>query len=69
MKDEYIEAWAEEEGGKQDDPVVSAVKAARQADADEYANAFKNDAFDKPAAEEDEDEEKRKKKAEQGEAA
>lgn len=54
MKDDYIEAWTEEDGGPKTDPVVSAVKAARKADDEEYSNAFKNDKFDK-----EEDDEKK----------
>lgn len=47
MKDDYIKAWTEEDGGEKTDPVVSAVKAARKMDDEEYATAFKTDKFDK----------------------
>lgn len=45
MKDEYLEAWTEDDPQKVD-PVVEAVKAARKADADAFADAFKNDRFE-----------------------
>jgi len=53
MKDDeqYLKAWTDEEEKKGADPVVSAVKAARQADADAFADAFKNDKFEEPAVE------------------
>lgn len=45
-KDEYLTAWSEEEGGTPAvDPVVESVKAARKAEADEFADAFTNDNF------------------------
>lgn len=46
-KDEYLEAWSEDGEDKREeaDPVVEAVKAARKADADAFADAFKNDNF------------------------
>lgn len=46
-KDEYLEAWTEEGASekKDADPVVEAVKAARKADDEAFADAFKNDNF------------------------
>lgn len=44
-KDEYLEAWAEDEDKKDADPIVESVKAARKAADDEFADAFTNDNF------------------------
>lgn len=61
-KDEYLEAWTEgDEEKKAADPIVDSVKAARKADADAYADAFKNDRFGidvEAAAKKDDDQEK-----------
>ena len=54
-KDEYLEAWSEDEDEKKTDPVVSAVKAARKSDDDEFRDAYENDKFGLvPSAESDE---------------
>lgn len=45
-KDEYLEAWSEDDAeAKKADPIVESVKAARKASDDEFADAFKNDNF------------------------
>ena len=54
-KDEYLEAWSEDEGEKKTDPVVAAVKAARKSDDDEFRDAYENDKFGlTPSTESDE---------------
>lgn len=59
-KDQYLEAWTEDGEKPSTDPVVSAVKAARQADADAFADAFKNDQFEAPKEEKKPEGEKEK---------
>ena len=59
-QDQYLEAWTEEDEKKGADPVVSAVKAARQADSDAFSDAFKNDKFEEPKEEKKADDEKEK---------
>ena len=44
-KDEYLEAWSEDDGEQKTDPVVAAVKAARKADDEEFRDAYENDKF------------------------
>lgn len=50
-QDQYLEAWTEDDAKRDADPVVSAVKAARAADAEAFSDAFKNDKFDEPKEE------------------
>lgn len=44
-KDQYIEAWDEDQEKKEVDPIVASVKAAKKADAEAYIDAFKNDNY------------------------
>ena len=44
-KDEYLEAWSEDEEAKEADPVVVAVKIARKTDDSEFRDAYENDKF------------------------
>lgn len=57
-QDQYLEAWTEGDERPDADPVVSAVKAARLADAEEFADAFKNDKFEKEKKDDKGDDEK-----------
>ena len=54
-KDEYLEAWSEDEDEKKTDPVVAAVKAARKSDEAEFRDAYENNKFGlMPSTESDE---------------
>lgn len=58
-QDQYLEAWTEDDTKRDADPVVSAVKAARAADAEAFSDAFKNDKFEEPKEKEKKAEDKK----------